>query len=77
MLLPTYAKPESQKPGISEYHQLYGFMSTQTLVFTALFGRMDGDKHFKCATTQVAPGLKCSWPLHPSVGILFRPPLLN
>jgi len=30
------------------------------------FGRMDGDKHFRCAMTQVAPGLKSSWPLHPS-----------
>jgi len=47
MLLPTYAKPNSRKPGIT------------------YFGRMDGDKHFRCAMTQVAPGLKSSWPLHP------------
>ncbi|KAF8163400.1 S-adenosyl-L-methionine-dependent methyltransferase [Crassisporium funariophilum] len=29
------------------------------------FGRMDGDKHFRCAMTQVAPGLKSTWALHP------------
>ena len=39
----------------------------------AYFGRMDGDKHFKCALTQVAPGLKSSWPLHPWVRVFIKP----
>jgi len=28
---------------------------------------MDGDGHFKCAMTLVAPNIKQSWLLHPSV----------
>ena len=32
-----------------------------------IYGRMDPDGMFRCATTQLSPLLKNQWPLHPSV----------
>jgi hypothetical protein len=66
VLLPSYANPG--KPGIGEYHRVYKFY-VYSVLCSAYFGRMDGDRHFRCAMTQVAPGLKSSWPLHPWVRV--------
>ena len=77
MLLPNYAKLEG-KSSKCEYRQLYGSY-VYSAFRSAYFGRIDGDKHFRCAMTQVAPGLKSSWPLHPSVRefkILILPVLI-
>lgn len=37
------------------------------MAFVAFYGRMDGDAQFKCAMTSVAPNIKNSWVIHPSV----------
>lgn len=67
-----------ENPAIVSTTSCIGFLNVYSALSSAYFGRMDGDKHFRCALTQVAPGLKSSWPLHPWVRVFIKsliPPL--
>lgn len=51
--LPLSLRPNHAKPGGRQEKKSF-------------YGRMDGNGHFKCAMTLVAPNIKHSWLLHPS-----------
>ncbi|KAF9469258.1 hypothetical protein BDZ94DRAFT_1244081 [Collybia nuda] len=50
--LPVELQPDHAKPGAKNASRSF-------------YGRMDGNSHFKCAMTSVAPNIKNSWVLHP------------
>ena len=67
---------DEENPALVSTTSYIDFFYVYSALCLAYFGRMDGDKHFKCALTQVAPGLKSSWPLHPWVRVFIKPLIL-
>lgn len=59
-------------PALVSTTSYIGFFKCTQHSVSAYFGRIDGDKHFRCAVTKVAPGLKSSWSLHPWVRVLLN-----
>ena len=60
-----------ENPAFVSTTSYIGFFYVYSTLYSAYFGRMDGDKYFRCAVTKVAPGLKSAWSLHPWVCVFL------